>query len=82
MAEDIIRVLRILEYVGPRSIVEEHLNKAVKYQAVRRAAGIMHIYGGTLQIVPEIRMLAETVHNPTYIFDPLGILQDKVEETV
>jgi hypothetical protein len=34
MAEDIIRVLRVLEYVGPRSIVEAHLKTVV--HGVRR----------------------------------------------
>ncbi len=52
--EDTIRVLRILEYVGSRSIVEEHLRRAVHERVVRREGKQMTIRGTTLGLFPDI----------------------------
>lgn len=54
MAEDIIRVLRVLEYVGPRSFVEISLNqREVKGKRIFHSLG-GYIHEAILGEFPEI----------------------------
>lgn len=49
---DTIRVLRILEYVGPRDIVEEHLTRVVRGERPISANGGV-VRAATLGTFPE-----------------------------
>lgn len=55
MAEDTVRVLRIIEYVGPRSRVEEQLSRSMFGQRTFDGpAGKLTIRVATLGMYPEI----------------------------
>ena len=51
MTEDIVRVLRILEYVGPRSQIEDILTDSIQEMRVTRQVTIK---AATIGIYPEI----------------------------
>lgn len=58
--EDVIRVMRIIEYVGPREVVEEQVRRSVQgeilldKQGRRTGGGILTIRATTLGAFPEI----------------------------
>jgi hypothetical protein len=52
MSEDIIRVLRVIEYVGPRSVVETHLRDVI--HGVKKTSDGMEIRTATVGVVPDI----------------------------
>lgn len=55
MASDIVRVLRIIEYVGPRSEVEMHLEKVVQGTKTFGVKGReITIRASTIGLYPEI----------------------------
>ena len=51
MAEDIIRVLRVIEYVGPRIQVEEQVKRSIHGQ---KDIGRMSIRVATLGAYPDV----------------------------
>lgn len=62
MGEDIIRVLRVIEYEGPRSVVEETVGRSihgekripVKGEWASRPKGEMIIRAATVGVYPQI----------------------------
>lgn len=58
MPEDIVRVLRIVEYTGPRSLVEDIVSRSIHGQLAPRASGkdfrTVVIKAATIGIYPEI----------------------------
>ena len=55
MAEDIVRVLRVIEYVGPRSVVEKAIKKAIHgIKTIEGANGPLEIRAATIGLVPDI----------------------------
>lgn len=56
MAEDIVRVLRILEYVGPRARVEEAIERSLHGSRTfgNPAIGWVNIRAATIGLYPEI----------------------------
>ena len=57
MSEDIIRVLRVIEYIGPRSLVEAQVKNAIHGEKVIDRHGGRSYYGGE----PKITIRAATV---------------------
>lgn len=52
---DTVRVLRVIEYIGPRDIIEEHLRLVVRDKLVRNRDGREYtIKAATLGEFPEI----------------------------
>ena len=55
MAEDIVRALRVIEYVGPRSAVEKAIKNAVHgIKVVGGENGPLEIRAATIGLVPDI----------------------------
>lgn len=55
MAEDIIRVLRVLEYVGPRAAIEEHLKQVIHGVKVNDTVlGRVEIRAATIGVTPDV----------------------------
>ena len=54
MNQDIVRVLRIVEYVGPRDWVEETVRRSLNYRYGRDAKGKWSITAATITQFPEI----------------------------
>lgn len=51
MAEDVVRVLRVIEYVGPRSVVENSIKNSIHGIMIQ---GDLEIRAATLGLVPDI----------------------------
>ena len=59
MAEDIVRVLRIIEYIGPRSEIEKVMTRSLHgTKEFRHEAGDVTIRAATLGEFPEILEIA------------------------
>jgi hypothetical protein len=72
MAEDIVRVLRILEYEGPRSAVEETLRNSIQgTRMLTGKNGRMRITGTVISQFPEILEEARQTACPKAIADLL-----------
>lgn len=57
MAEDIVRVLRVIEYVGPRAAIEEHLKNVVhgvKTFGVKNNTGEIEVRASTVGVTADI----------------------------
>ena len=55
MAEDIVRVLRVIEYVGPRSVIEKAVKSAIHgSKIIQSATGTLEIRAATIGLVPDI----------------------------
>jgi hypothetical protein len=84
MAEDIIRVLRLVEYEGPRSLVEEQVRRSI--HGTRR--GILspdwprgiRITAVTIDTFPQIIEEARLVADPSQLTDLQVRLQQAKEE--
>lgn len=58
---DIVRVLRLIEYKGPRSWVEQTLKRSLHYRSGTSAEGAYEITGVTLTQYPEILETVEKI---------------------
>jgi hypothetical protein len=55
MSEDIVRVLRILEYTGPRTVVEKEVERSIHgTKEIHQPGGLLTIRATTLGEWPEI----------------------------
>lgn len=80
--DDVVRVLRVIEYVGTRKKVEACLQRSIhgsKILPVHSNGEFLSIFVSTVGVVPEIRMTAESMDEPTYIPD-LDIVSLKGEK--
>jgi len=62
MSDDIVRVLRIIEYVGPRRIVEDTVRRSIHGTITCGGEGAMRITAVTLHDFPE--QLEKARHTP------------------